>query len=150
MEEYTHSTHVGFPTVQRSAIIRFDTKNSIGNVVPRLHVNPTHHSLGDVSVSVDWDHRDRPVKVTAPGGWQIQSVQVTCDETMVKNGFRAGPSGGGNVTKITIVRPRIIMVNGRPEIDNEVIPAASARLYDPYANLWVHWFLCGCEADLRS
>src|SRR5690606_20570495 len=79
-----------------------------------------------------------------------QSVQVTCDETMVKNGFRAGPSGGGNITRITIVRPRIVMKDGKPEIENEVIPAASSRLYDPYANLWIHWFLCGCEEEIGS
>src|SRR5690606_474271 len=29
-------------------------------------------------------------------------------------------------------------------------PAASARLYDPYANLWIHWFLCGCEEETGS
>src|SRR5690606_1557601 len=125
--------------------VRFDTKNSIGNVVPRLHVNETHHSIGDVSVSVEWDHPDRPFKLVAHGGWPIQSVQVTCDETMVKNGFRAGPSGCVKMNRNTIDRQRVGVKSGEPEIENEVIPAASTRLYDTNANMWVHWFMCGCE-----
>lgn len=148
--DHIHASEIGYPVFPRSAIVRLDTLSESGVTVdPRLYTNDSHHALGvdEAGVGIGWDKTNRPLRITCPNLGPVLSIQVTPDETLMARGIMAGPSGGGGVTDIYL---------GKYAIEDGVLVVKpvkvtdKATLYNEYANLWIQWLICGCEAVQAS
>lgn len=107
--------------------IRFDTKNADGTlVVPRIHEDDKHQSLGVTGLNVNT--AGNLEIFTDPGAaTQVVTCFTNPDETMTRAGVTCGPSGG--LTETTI----------KFNLDGVPVRADDEQLHHTYANLWCFW-----------
>lgn len=125
------------PVEVRGCVIRFDTLSPSGNsVMPRIHANASHYCVGVTSVKADWSSGSGRGNLVIQHGESppIVGLSVSGDEWFAEQGIVCGASGGAGVTRIACY-----------DRDGTYVPAFSKRLYDPYANLWISWFMWDAE-----
>lgn len=121
---YSHATMLpaSAGVVERGGVIRFTSAG------PKLHVNPTHNSIGLIPKSVSITYQgDLYVKMDRL--LPIVDANVTPDETLVTRDIKAGLSGGGDYFII-----RFSDKNGRLNLR---WPSHYKRIMGETSNVWV-------------
>lgn len=131
-QSFMFPTDQANPTAMRGCVIRFDTLSATGNsVVPRIHDNASHYCVGVASVKADWSSGSGAgnLVITHTESLPVVSIAISPDETLTERGISCGASGGLGETRIACY-----------DRAGAYVPAHSkAKLYGPYANLWITW-----------
>ncbi|RZS39232.1 hypothetical protein EV193_104448 [Herbihabitans rhizosphaerae] len=112
------------PPLVTGCAIRFEAAG------PAIYQNSTHLCTGATSVAVEPDG-DLVIRSGTRG--PVISMTVEEDETLVRRGILAGPSGGGSETVVRFFSTR----TGEP------VRADADVLKGTYSNIWVTWVNAG-------
>lgn len=103
-------------------VIRFDTLDGAGNVVPRIHENEAHDCRRVDSLEV---LSNGQLRVHLDDALPIVSLVTQSDETMIQKGVTCGASGGREVVNLTCY-----------DRTGTKVRADDPAMYSPVSNLW--------------